>query len=1214
MPRSSLFFAPRAGRGRAFPGAGRGAPLGAEPKPLVGKDLPVAGGAGAPRAARGSERADAAALGPEDHGSRPPTRTDDGGDPMTSRQIRSALLGLACAGVLAAQSTAPYTSVTNTRVDVPNLMPEPFTGMALDAGLLLWAVNPYGNKIVGFDSGGVRLEFATGWNPISLAVVEDEPSPGRRKLLVACAGTHGLFVHKLPNGRIESYVPLDAEPADVVYDEDSELAFVSCQGTNTVLKLDPLAVPVVVERYEIPIGERPGFLYLDRGGPGAADNRVYVAAGVTGNNSVFNRLSTDDAGVGSVFDLDGWSGGELDDWDVYCIDPNVSPGTMGDVTAVVRGSGSLQFDLDRHADGTLWILGTDSLNKDPALQSEPAIKGDFVINQLQRVAGVTGTSLVQAGLGIDLDDTVPGGAADYDACNSINQARALVFGGPSGSRAYVAGPFRDVILVLDAAGQRVVSPAVLEFQLPPGAQCYGLLSSGTNLLALCLGTMTVEIFSTLESPFNPLSIGSLSLGADPTPPEVKAGRAVFLDGSFSQDARSSCASCHVAARSDQLGWSLKGTPNDVKDVMVTQSLLGMADTFPHHWRGERDLMDFQKAFGGLLGARDNPPCEQEMSDAEMDDLVAFFQSLLAPANPFQNPRRVLDDSRGGGPMAGEDPPLVGDPIQGQTDFESVLLIQQLAAVTCVDCHISETGGDGNIFPENQGRVPRARAIEVAHFRQLQNKGRGGKWLLLPDDTTPPFSLKSVLVNENGFGFAHNGELASLLHFVEGFPDLSPQQAANITSFIDQFDQGLSPAAHWAAFYFQANAGIEAEIDQVLLAHAPQGWNDVAAIGRYRVGAALQPMRWWYDAASGLFEPETLNVMAIDWPTMKAKTAAGDAEHVFLGLPPGAGPRFAIDFDGDGLRNQDDPSPWTFSATSPGPPSLVDWSVDLSTARMAKLLLEFDEPVIYTVTYQARPRPGSSVPGPVHTASRDYFVQRDVITLTHSESSVPHLTKLDGTVVLPGYDVEFDASITFQDRSGSPVGPIALSAGGAPTFEPRPFFPSNPFGIEAILLHVEELVPTIALLTPTSVRYLFDVEVGANKGAPDFEPPGQPQMVFFTVATDINGDFAKVSLGTGPGQMTTPLPTSFLVDEGGVPSTYDAEPDEPWLVSPLTDAAGRASLDFTIHNAPSGTRVRVSAMGILPQKFPGPSPVFESAYTQWTPLLLEDQAVLELTIP
>ena len=86
-----------------------------------------------------------------------------------------------------------------------------------------------------------------------------------------------------------------------------------------------------------------------------------------------------------------------------------------------------------------------------------------------------------------------------------------------------------------------------------------------------------------------------------------------------------CASCQLADAGNERA----------------QSLLGIADTYPHHWRGERDLGDFQGAFGGLLGAS---VAERPNAD-EMDDLIAFFQSLQAPANPLQNPRRVLDDAR-----------------------------------------------------------------------------------------------------------------------------------------------------------------------------------------------------------------------------------------------------------------------------------------------------------------------------------------------------------------------------------------------------------------------------------------------------------------------------------------------------------------------------------------------------------------------------------------
>ena len=49
-------------------------------------------------------------------------------------------------------------------------------------------------------------------------------------------------------------------------------------------------------------------------------------------------------------------------------------------------------------------------------------------------------------------------------------------------------------------------------------------------------------------------IGTLDLGLDPTPDQVRRGRDVFLDGGHSKDGRFSCASCHPRGMSDQLGW------------------------------------------------------------------------------------------------------------------------------------------------------------------------------------------------------------------------------------------------------------------------------------------------------------------------------------------------------------------------------------------------------------------------------------------------------------------------------------------------------------------------------------------------------------------------------------------------------------------------------------------------------------------------------------
>jgi hypothetical protein len=116
--------------------------------------------------------------------------------------------GLAVAGVGAAASPATaqvfgggemvddYTALTNNRVDVANLNPEPFTGMVFDPQVRLWAVNPYGNTVVRYDgfTSQPALTVPTGLHPVSVAywfedVDEDEEDDeDELRILVACTG------------------------------------------------------------------------------------------------------------------------------------------------------------------------------------------------------------------------------------------------------------------------------------------------------------------------------------------------------------------------------------------------------------------------------------------------------------------------------------------------------------------------------------------------------------------------------------------------------------------------------------------------------------------------------------------------------------------------------------------------------------------------------------------------------------------------------------------------------------------------------------------------------------------------------------------------------------------------------------------------------------------------------------------------------------------
>ena len=536
---------------------------------------------------------------------------------------------------------AAYDALTDNRFEVANFLPEPSSGLAFDSAGRVYAVNPYASTVVRYSAitPAPELTLQTGLNPVSVAVWE--PSGADARVLVVCNGTHALFVHDPISGRPLAVLRLDAEPLDLVIDRDRDHAFVSCQGENTVLEVS-LASLSIVQRYEIPGGQRPGPLYLDLGpSSDPDDDRVYVAATQTGNNSIAAGPGGKAAGV--VIDLDGNSGGELPDEDVFCIDPSAHT-----VTAVVRGAGSLIFDLERNRStpgSDLWILSTDSNNKDASIDTEAKLRGKLGINQLVAVPAVDGTSLSEAPDGIDVDDTDPDlDGGQYDAARSVNQARTMAILGPASPApgfAFVASPMTDVIAIFDPQGDRVAA----DLALPSRAQCYDLELSPLNeqvLVALCLGTMSIEVYVWTGGA---VPVGSLPLGLDPTPDQIRRGRNVFLDGQRSSDARFTCATCHPRGGTDQLGWMLRGHPCDEKDVMVTQSLLSIADSFPHHWRGERDLEDFRKAFPGLLGDPSVPAMTDPASDAIVADFVAFVQSLQAPANPREDPRRLLNDER-----------------------------------------------------------------------------------------------------------------------------------------------------------------------------------------------------------------------------------------------------------------------------------------------------------------------------------------------------------------------------------------------------------------------------------------------------------------------------------------------------------------------------------------------------------------------------------------
>jgi YVTN family beta-propeller protein len=159
---------------------------------------------------------------------------------------------------------------------------------------------------------------------------------------------------------------------------------------------------------------------------------------------------------------------------------------------------------------------------------------------------------------------------------------------------------------------------------------------------------------------------------DPEPSTVVEGRPFLYDAhNASSHGDSACASCHIFGDFDSLAWDL-GDPDGVavanpgpftislgntdfapmKGPMTTQSLRGMDNHGPMHWRGDRlanftgaqpndgafsesaAFNAFNPAFVGLLGR------SAQLSQHDMNKFIGFILEVMYPPNPIRN----LDNS------------------------------------------------------------------------------------------------------------------------------------------------------------------------------------------------------------------------------------------------------------------------------------------------------------------------------------------------------------------------------------------------------------------------------------------------------------------------------------------------------------------------------------------------------------------------------------------
>ncbi len=439
---------------------------------------------------------------------------------------------------------------------------------------------------------------------------------------------------------------------------------------------------------------------------------------------------------------------------------------------------------------------------------------------------------------------------------------------------------------------------------------------------------------------------------NPEPQSVVAGRRFLYDASFSSShGDSACASCHVFGDFDSLAWDL-GNPDakvtvdpgpfaselfnrltgepvaplfhPMKGPMVTQSLRGLANHGPMHWRGDRTggndapsaqpdsgtfdehaaFEKFASGFTDLLGRNAVIP------QADMDAFAAFILQVTYPPNP----NRPLDNV------------LTAEQEAGRQLFNGVNCGLRAPDGTpnvlkCITCHVIDpTANPGSAAPGFFGtsglnsfegetqlfKAPQLRNLyqKVGMFGNPESSG------VLGGD----FGFKGDQVR--GFGFLHDGNVDTVFRFHQapifstlvsgegngGFP-LGPEgdvQRRQVEAFVMAFPTNLAPIVGQQITLTAASP--RAVVSRVALLRQRADAGECELIAKTEI---LGVEAGFLYVGSGLFKSDRRAQPPIPDAALQLLATRGGRPMTYSCVPPGSGERIGVDRDGDGFWDGDE---------------------------------------------------------------------------------------------------------------------------------------------------------------------------------------------------------------------------------------------------------------------------------------------------------------------
>ncbi|MCB9466600.1 MAG: T9SS type A sorting domain-containing protein [Candidatus Eisenbacteria bacterium] len=777
-------------------------------------------------------------------------------------------------------------------------------------GSRLYAVHQADHRLLVFDlTEGVPeriAEVLVGLEPISVRERVDG------EVWVVNHLSDSISILDMESGQIVRTLVVGDEPTDVVFAGEPERAFVCVSQENLVrvydpadLDAEPTIVPLAMEE-PLALGVSPD------------QKTVWVAAMNSGNQTtIVDHDDVIDGGgpppsnppirpdlpnppaTGLIVSYDGtaWVDETGRSWSEYIpytlLDYDVVGIDTRDYTSpnVFHEVGTTLFGLAVGPDGRIYVSNQEAFNE---VRFEQNVKAQFVQNRVT-VVDPASNSVLPRHLNEHIDYDVPQGS-DAERALSLSIPTSLAVA--STGEVYVAAFGSAKIGVLGSDGS-----LLRRIDVGDGPCGLALDEARGKLYVVRRIPGALDVVDLSDD-----SVLTLSLGFDPTPEVIHAGRKMFYDGrGTSAHGDLSCASCHVFGGTDHLAWDLGDPEGDLtysqsgnefhpmKGPLMTQSLQSLTETTPFHWRGDRpQLIDFNGAFVSLMGR------EGQLFDYEFADLESFIFSLAYPPNPYRNLDGSLSDGNGG-PSAEK----------GSFLFQFGGLF---GGIECTGCHTLPHGQNGVIIPAMIFNGE--QDLDVPQLQNLYEK-RGFD--------------EHATQNVRGFGYTHDGAMGSIDEFLDAprFNFERPEDRLDVIAYLMQFDTGVHAAvgAQWTMDGTNETEGItrlETIIDASLV--GPIG---VIAKGRDGSGDA----RGW-TLESGFWRPDRESEETMSLSELLALAGPGH-ELTFTAVYPGTERRLGIDRDLDGYLDRDeidmgtDPGDPEDPGAGPSPSGLEDGGLEIA---------------------------------------------------------------------------------------------------------------------------------------------------------------------------------------------------------------------------------------------------------------------------------------------